>query len=158
MLTRPVVLVFLCSLGIAVPCLATEPGTPMDCSDLELAPGLTCMNVTEPADNDLTATRIEEAFAVDNDGRLLTSGSVEATGATCGAQAQPISRRLHVRLVFGGTPLVASTDRCGVGSRSDAVDARGFYFDALRGSLYLSLKSFSLQPAFVSASYFDSVW
>src|SRR5262245_34104431 len=46
----------LAGLGFATMALATEPGAPMDCSDLDLAPGLTCTNITEPAADDRTAT------------------------------------------------------------------------------------------------------
>jgi hypothetical protein len=151
-----VALALLVSLGNAAPSLATEPGTPMDCSDLELAGGLTCTNLTQPADDDGIATTIEEAFTVDNGGRVLAPGSHGATGASCGTQ--PVFRREHVSLAFGGGSLVASTDRCAVGSRSDALDTRGFYFDSLRGSLYVSFKSFCLQPGGGFCGYFDGVW
>ena len=52
---------------------------------------------------------------------------------------------------------MASTDRCGVGSSSDAVDARGFYFDPLHGSLYLSFVSFCLQVGSGACNY-GGVW
>jgi hypothetical protein len=128
----------------------------MNCSDLELAPGLTCTNLTLPADDDRIATTFEEAFAVDNEGRVLTRGSQGAAGGSCGAQ--PLSRREHVSVAFGGALLVASTDRCAAGERTDAVDMRGFYFDALRGNLYVGFKSFCREPGGGFCGYFDGVW
>ncbi len=55
MLLRSAALAALVSASIAWPSLATEPGTPMDCSDLELAPGLTCTTLTEPGPTTRTA-------------------------------------------------------------------------------------------------------
>jgi hypothetical protein len=130
----------------------------MDCSDLEVAPGLTCTNLTEPVDDDPIATRIDDLFAVDNDGRILTSISAVATGATCGALSQPIFRREHVSLAFGRGSLVASTDRCTVGSLIDAVDVRGFYFDAPHGSLYVGFRSGCRRSGGGPCGYGDAAW
>jgi len=131
------------SLGSATSALATEPGTPMDCSDLELAPGLTCTELRPPLE-EVTLGRTLET-AVDNEGRVLwvRDGAGEPVGP-CGLTAL---RRQPLLVAFDATGsrtlLVTATDRCldPTARYTEGVAATGFAFDPVRGRLFLALRS-----------------
>jgi hypothetical protein len=115
----------------------TEPGTPMDCSDLELAPGLTCTEVTNPTE-DLVI--VQDGAAFDNDGRYLVAGWPGAVVGSCGS-TELEQRNLIVSFDSSGsaTTLVSSTDRCvdpSIG-HFERVSAASLDFDPVRGSVLL---------------------
>lgn len=129
--------VLLVSLGLSAPALATEPGTPMDCSDLELAPGLTCTTVSGP-DVDLLSEGV-----VDNDGRVLVradgsiSDNLEVIGA-CGTTDLVRAALLYLDDVDGSrTPLVTVRWRCldASAGRFEFVRFSNVLFHAAPGSL-----------------------
>ncbi len=103
-------LALLVSLPIAAPAFATEPGTPMDCSDLELAPGLTCTK--EPLEPN-PRFFLRSSLVVDNDGRLVNSlEQVLAEVGTCGRAS--LRRSLFLRAREGDVwkPLIVAQSRC----------------------------------------------
>ena len=129
----------LLSLGFSAPALATEPGTPMDCSDLELAPGLTCTTVSGPD------VAVQSEGVVDNDGRVLVraSGSIEdnleVIGA-CGTTDLVRAALLYVDDVDGSrTPLVTVRWRCldAPAGRLEFMRFSNVLFHAVPGSLFV---------------------
>jgi hypothetical protein len=131
---------------VAAPTLASEPGTPMDCSDLELAPGLTCSEFSSPGEGGLPTFFLRQPFAaIDNDARILTTADGDAVElAPCGAQ--PMFRLglvVHVGEGAVQTPLVSVSDRCHDPSSgaADTLRADQLLFDALRGALFVGLTS-----------------
>jgi hypothetical protein len=135
--------VFVC-LSLGAPVLATEPGTPMDCSDLELAAGLTCAEITSPLEDRSFGELPDKA--IDNDGRVLALfiGELGTIVGDCGPHQ--LRRRELVTAFDGegnGTALVTATDRCvdpSVGF-AERIQVQGALFDAVRGSLVLHLSS-----------------
>ena len=124
-------------LALASPAFATEPGTPMDCPELELAPGLTCTELGQSLGRDLDA-------AVDNEGRVLWHDAGDEFVGSCGVEA--LWRR--PLLVAGDETgsravLVAATDRClNPATRlTVAVNSFGLVFDPVRGRLFLRLQT-----------------
>ena len=134
---------FFVSLLLGLPALATEPGAPMDCSDLELAPGLTCTEVRPPLE-EVTLGRTLET-AVDDEGRVLwvRDGAGEPVGP-CGLTTL---RRRALLVAFDATgsrtPLVTATDRCvdPTARYTEGVEATGLAFDPVRARLFLALRS-----------------
>jgi hypothetical protein len=116
----------------------------MDCTDLELAPGLTCSEVTEPLDDRSFGELPDKA--IDNEGRVLVLfiGELGTIVGNCGA-GQLRRRDLVSAFDREGdvTALVTATDRCVDPSLSffDGVQAHGALFDPVRGSLVLHLSS-----------------
>ena len=135
-------LALLVSLGSAPPVLATEPGTPMDCSDLELAPGLTCTEVRPPLE-EVTLGRTL-GTAVDNEGRVLWTSLGEERVGPCGLTTL---RRRTLLVAFDATgsqtPLVTATDRCvdPTARYTEGVAVTGLAFDPVRARLFLALRS-----------------
>ena len=131
-------------LSLAAPAPATEPGTPMDCSDLELAPELTCSEVTEPLEDRSFGELPDKA--IDNEGRVLVLfiGELGTIVGNCGAHQL---RRRDLVTAFDGegdvTALITTTDRCVDPSLRfvDRIQAHGALFDPVRGSLVLHLSS-----------------
>ena len=133
----------LVSLLLGAPALGTEPGTPMDCSDLVLAPGLTCTELRPPLEEVSLGRTLETA--VDNEGRVLwvRDGAGEPVGP-CGLTTL---RRRALLVAFDATgsrtPLVTATDRCldPTARYAEGVEATGLAFDPVRGRLFLALYS-----------------
>jgi hypothetical protein len=135
-----VALALLASLGSAAPSLATEPGTPMNCSDLELAPGLTCTTLTEPGEGSWGAI---SATMLDNDGRILqrgdgsTADQLEVIGS-CGGSNLVRTSLLHLVALDGArTPLVTVRWRCldTTAEHRELVRFGALLFEAVPGSL-----------------------
>ena len=141
-----VALALLVSLGSAPPVLATEPGTPMDCSDLELAAGLTCTTLTEPGSGALGPAG---AAVLDNERRILQRGDgstlddLEVIG-TCGSRSL-----VRAALLYGiaedasRSPLVTVRWRCldGAAGAVENVRFSQLLFDVARGSLLVGASS-----------------
>ena len=139
--------------GLASPAFATDPGTPMNCSDLELAPGLTCTTLGEPGAGSFD---VFSAGAGDNDGRVLgrAGGSVsdilEVIGS-CGTANLGRAALLYVNGVDGSrTPLVTVRWRCldEPTRRIEFVRFSNLIFQAVPGSLLVG--AFSTCAAFPS--------
>ena len=125
---------------------ATEPGTPTDCSDLEVAPGLTCTALSPPGSGtfDLRSTGL-----VDNEGRVLDVGDgsvrdrVEPIG-TCGT-TDLYRQGLLFHNQFDGSriPLITFRVRCldAALERLEGVRFNGLVFDAVRGRVLVPANS-----------------
>jgi hypothetical protein len=145
MLTRSFVLAVLVSLALGAPSSATEPGTPMDCSDLELAPGLTCTTlIPAPSSTLYRGGPVGTRGAVDNEGNIYVGGvensALQQIGMCLG---QPLFRRPLLRVLNGSTweTLITAQDRCSTfPQRREGVSTVGLHFDA-RGSLYAEFAS-----------------
>jgi hypothetical protein len=133
-------------LPAAGPASATEPGTPMDCSDLLLAPGLTCSEFSEPGEGGFRGNTLA---VLDNDGRILTGGDgsihdVIVELAPCG-QRTPVELGLVFLVVEGAlrTPLVSVRERCldPATTRIEGARSGPLLFDAPRGALLLGMSS-----------------
>jgi hypothetical protein len=142
-----VALVLFVSFGSAPPVLATEPGTPMDCSDLELAPGLTCTTLVEAGAGVFFPAAA--AAVLDNEGRILqrSGGStfdiLEVIG-TCGTRSLVRTALLYGIAENGSrSPLVTGRWRCldGATGRLESVGFSTLLFDAVRGSLLVGASS-----------------
>ncbi|MEN8161310.1 MAG: hypothetical protein ABFS41_14660 [Myxococcota bacterium] len=122
---------------------ATEPGTPMDCSDLDLAPGLTCTEVTMPLEDRAFGGLDEPGF--DNDGRLLAVGFGGESEGVCGPFVSLIRGLIVVAYDHDGnrSTLVSAPARCvdPTHSLNDRLDSFGAAFDPVRGSLLVNFAS-----------------
>lgn len=127
------------AVALAAPAQATEPGIPMDCSDLQLAPGLTCTTIVPAPSTTLSnGGAIGTPGAVDNAGNVYLSGEDPAMLEPIGiCNGQPLFRRPLLRVLEGGTwkPLIVAEDRCSISVRRETVTARSLHFDA-HGSLW----------------------
>jgi hypothetical protein len=133
--------------SIAVPSLATEPGTPMDCSDLELASGLTCTEYKRPGEGGFGAIL---TAAVDNDGRILqgAGNNVRDTIATIGSCGSVMLAEIGLVYLIGAgegdrTPLVSNRMRCldPTAESIERVSIGAMVFDEVHGSLLISATS-----------------
>ena len=122
--SRASTLTLLAALFLAVPSLASEPGTPMDCSDLELAPGLTCTQLTpirefgvHREENGFFADfpfRLPEDLELDNDRRrIVVTGESIADVGTCGTSN--LQRRTLLSVGVGNAlePIAIAETRSG---------------------------------------------
>lgn len=125
--------------------LATELGTPMDCTDIELAPGLTCTQLTQPGGSGLGGIN---ALVIDNEGQILARGGgslfdvLEDLGP-CGS-----STLFHMAQVYRGdgivrAPILSTRSRCldSATSTRESLSAANILFDAVRGSLLVAMVS-----------------
>ena len=137
--------------GLASPAFATDPGTPMNCSDLELAPGLTCTTLSEPGAGTINAFSL---VAVDNDGGVPSRGdgsvsdNLEVIGS-CGTANLVRAALLYVNGVDGSrTPLVTVRWRCLDAStrRIESVRFANLFFQAVPGSLLVGASSGCAAP------------
>ena len=144
MRNRVLVLLGLLVGSLPLAALASEPGSPMDCTDLELAPGLTCTQLTGIGEE--RHRRTNDAV-VDNDGHILEVASVrnrpiEILGP-CGA-----GRLIRSGLVYqvdgaAQTPILSVARRCfdQASSSMEEMHTVGIYFDAVRGSLFVTMRN-----------------
>ena len=139
-----VVAALLIPLQVADPAFATDPGTPMDCSDLELAPGLSCTRVDGPVMFGSSQS------VLDNDGRLLRIGlgsnddDLETIGS-CGSSRLVRSALLWLNDADGSQePIVTVRSRCldAATSRIEYARFGGVFFHAAPGSLLVGAGSF----------------
>jgi hypothetical protein len=120
---------------------STEPGTPMNCTDLILAPGLTCIQSSNPG---VGVGFSGEISVLDNDGRILSRGSnsledVIRELGPCGARmlyqmalVYYLSEKDGVR-----TPIISVNDRCldPTTSTVESVGVGYLLFDSVKGIL-----------------------
>jgi hypothetical protein len=138
---NPLALAPMVVLALATPAFATEPGTPMDCSDLELAPGLSC--VVELPDLPLQI-QLRETTEPDNVGGMLNSSEeVLAQIGTCGRASLRRTALLRVRTGGAWQPLVVAQSRCldPAITHFESIRPLGILFGSVQGSVYLGLVS-----------------
>ena len=149
--------------GGATPAGATEPGTPMDCSDLELAPGLTCTTLVEPGAGGLG---VLSQSVLTNDGEILAVGigsiadNIEPIGS-CGSNSL-VKAGLLFALPIGGAriPLVTVDWRCldAAASRVEYARFLAVLFDPVRGRLLVGAYSNCGGPGGVCPGYGGGGW
>ena len=126
---------------------ATEPGTPMNCTDLVLAPGLSCRQASNPGAGAGFSANIT---VLDNDGRILSRGSDSSEDnirlvGTCGsydiyetALVYLVSSKSKVR-----TPIISVKQRCLDPNTStiETLSTGDVLFDSVKGALVYGLAS-----------------
>lgn len=129
-----------------LPVSATDPGTPMNCTDLLLSPDLTCSEFSTPGE----AGRFRQNDAVvDNDGRILEQGDgsfrdvIEELGF-CGTQAL-FKLGLFWHVGEGGirTPIASVRSRCldPTTSTVEGLRSASILFDSVKGTLIVVMNS-----------------
>ncbi len=151
---RASTLALFASFALAVPSLATQPGTPMDCSDLELAPGLTCTQLTplqqfgtrrgESGFFESFPFQLPEDLELDNDSRLIdiTDDFIADVG-TCGTSTLRRGALLRVRVGDTWEHIAIAQRRCldPTVRHTESIEALGLHFDSVRGSLIVLFNS-----------------
>jgi len=131
---------------IPLPAMATDPGTPMNCTDLVLSPGLSCSEVSKPGEGG--RFRQNDAI-IDNDGRILEQGDGSTRDVLqdlgfCGTQAL-VDLGLVWHVGEGGvrTPVASVRFRCLDPTTSTVEGQRSasLLFDSVKGSLIVVLNS-----------------
>ena len=152
---RSVALAALVTASLAVPALAGELGTPIDCSNLVLAPGLTCTTlVPAPAATLYRGGPVGSRGAIDNAGNVYLGGVETSSLVEIGdCLGQPLQRRPLLRKLVGDgwEPLIRADDRCGPFTR-EGTQTIGLHFDA-RGSLFAEFSTFCVGLAVGCAQY-----
>ena len=141
-----IVCVGLLAVLLGLPAAATEPGTPMDCTDLLLAPGLTCSQFSDPGEGGFFR---QNDAVVDNDGRILEQGGGSIRDVLGDLGRCGTSRVLDLGLVFhvgeGGvrTPILSVRGRCldAATSTVEGLRSASLLFDAVGGTLIVVLSS-----------------
>jgi hypothetical protein len=146
-------------LQVADPAFATDPGTPMDCSDLELAPGLSCTRVDGPI------MEVSSQNVLDNDGRLIRVGKgsndddLETIGS-CGSSRLQRSALLWLNDVDGSSePIVSVRWRCldAAASRFEYARFGAVLFHAVPGSVLVGATS-NCGPDAATCPYLTTPW
>lgn len=130
----------------SLPALATELGTPMDCSDLILAPGLTCTEFSQPGEG--RVFRQNDAV-VDNEGKIYTESAGDISDileelGTCGSRDLfEMGQVWHIGPGGVRTPIISSRNRCldETTSSVERVGTSTLLFDAVRGALVVGMVS-----------------
>ena len=131
---------------LSLPASATDPGTPMNCTDLLLSPGLTCSEFSNPGDGG----RFRQNDAVvDNDGRIFEQGDgsnsdvIEELGF-CGTN-RLFELGLFWRVDEGGvrTPIASVRSRCldPTTSTVEGLRSASILFDSVNGALVVVMNS-----------------
>jgi len=131
---------------LPLPASATDPGTPMNCTDLLLSPGLTCTEFSNPGDGG----RFRQNDAVvDNDGRIFEQGDgsnsdvIEELGF-CGTN-RLFELGLFWRVDEGGvrTPIASVRSRCldQTTSTVEGLRSASLLFDSVNGALVVVMSS-----------------
>jgi hypothetical protein len=131
---------------LPVPATATDPGTPMNCTDLLLVPGLTCSEFSNPGEG----SRFRQNDAVvDNDGRILEQGDgsnrdvIEELGF-CGTN-RLFELGLFWHVGEGGirVPIASVRSRCldSTTSTVEGLRSASILFDSLDGTLIVVMNS-----------------
>ena len=131
---------------LPLPAKATDLGTPMNCTDLFLSPGLTCSEFSNPGDGG--GFRQNDAV-VDNDGRILEQGDgsfrdvLEELGF-CGSNGL-FDQGLVWHVGEGGirTPIASVRSRCVDPSTStvEGLRSASILFDSVKGVLIAVMNS-----------------
>jgi hypothetical protein len=147
-------LTFFLVLAVAsLPVLASDPGEPLDATDVVvLMPGLSAATAVPP-DSDLCATDDAGVFSwclfgngreTDNEGGLLGVRAEHLGAVLCGTRQVERWRHRIVRLRNGTEETLAYIEnRCGSGNSGDVAGASGagINFDDEYGRLYVNLTS-----------------
>ena len=135
-------------LAITASSRAPEPGEPMDCSDLILAPGYTCSEVVSPSSalpmSGNESRGLSSWTLIDNDQRVLALADEEGpVVGDCGAWKPQRFPLLRLKVEETWEPLVSFEQRCTDTSipRIDRLYAASAHFDAVRGDVHLGLTS-----------------
>ena len=121
--------------------LSTGPGTPMDCTDLVLAPGLTCTQASDPG---ARVYFIDQISVLDNDGRILSRASnaqedvIRELGSCGGNTLRQMALVYYVNEKDGvRTPIISANDRCLDPSTGtvESISVGYLLFDAVKGDL-----------------------
>jgi hypothetical protein len=131
---------------------STGPGTPMDCTDLILAPGLTCTQASDPG----TRVYFSGSISVlDNDGRILSRASnaqedvIRELGSCGGHTLRQMALVYYVNEKDGlRTPIISANDRCLDPSTStvESIGVGYLLFDAVKGELVFNPVSICRGP------------
>lgn len=131
---------------LPLPASATDPGTPMNCTDLLLSPGLTCNEFSNPGDGG--GFRQNDAV-VDNDGRIFEQGDGSIRDITeelgfCGTN-RLFELGLFWHVDEGGvrTPIASVRSRCldPTTSTVEGLRSASVLFDAVNGALVVVMNS-----------------
>jgi hypothetical protein len=126
--------------------MATEIGTPMDCTDLILAQGLSCAQSTAPGASTGFSANVS---VMDNDGRILLRGTDSSEDnirlvGTCGAiDLYKTALVYHLSDEGVRRPIVSVKQRCfnaGTGEY-ETINVGDMLFDAVQGMLVISFSS-----------------
>lgn len=125
---------------------ATDPGTPMNCSDLLLPPGLTCSEFSNPGEG---RSFSENDSVIDNEGHIITtsagdiSDTLEELGF-CG-DFKLIELGLVWNISQGGIriPVASVRSRCldETTSTVEGLRVSDILFDSINGALFVSMIS-----------------
>jgi hypothetical protein len=157
-----------CCIGLIVmfmgpAAVATEPGTPMNCTDLLLAPGLNCSQFSNPGQG---AFFRQNESVVDNDGRILTYGDGSVSDiirelGSCGTN-KIVELALVYRVAEGGvrTPIASVNQRCldPSTSTSEGLRLSSILFDSVNGTLIILLNSTCGPSAVTCNNYGGGNW
>lgn len=125
---------------------ATDPGTPMNCSDLVLSPGLTCSEFSNPGEGG----RFRQNDAVvDNDGRIFEQGDgsfsdvLEELGFCGSSGLFDLGLLWHVDEGGIRTPIASVRSRCldPTTSTVEGLRSASILFDSVNGVLIAVMNS-----------------
>ena len=144
---RGIVIVIVLAIAAWTVTPASEPGQPMDCSDLVSAfPGLTVTRLSPPRCPDdhspgLLCWVNGSNTAVDNEGQLIGIDGAP-TGGACGSF--PLSSSRVVRLVGGQEQVLATMQQRCLSTEPEVVEVggpAGLLFDPVKGRLFVWITS-----------------
>lgn len=131
---------------LPIPAAATDPGTPMNCTDLLLSPGFTCSEFSNPGERG----RFRQNDAVvDNDGRILEQGDGSTRDVLddlgfCGTFALfELGLVWHVGEGGIRTPVASVRSRCldPTTSTVEGLRSASLLFDSVKGTLIVVMNS-----------------
>lgn len=143
--------------------VATEPGTPMNCTDLVLVPGLNCTPLSNPGQG-FVFRNVESV--VDNDGRIYTENAGSLADVIrelgfCGSR-KIVELSLIDQIGAGGTKtsIASVNERCLNPSTntSEGLRLSSLMFDPVRGDLIVVLTSTCGPDAATCQNYGGGNW
>lgn len=142
---------------------ATDLGTPMNCTDLMLSPGLTCSEFSNPGDGG--RFRQNDALA-DNDGRIIEQGDgsfrdVLDDLGLCGNRGLfELGLVWHVEEGGMRTPIASVKSRCldPTTSTVEGLRSASILFDSVNGVLIVVMNSTCSSSADLCDSYNGGSW
>jgi hypothetical protein len=143
--------------------VATEPGTPMNCTDLVLAPGLSCTPLSNPGQG-FVFRNVESV--VDNDGRIYTENAGSLADVIrelgfCGSR-KIVELSLIDQIGAGGTKtsIASVNERClnPATNTSEGLRLSSLMFDPVRGDLIVVLSSTCGPDTATCQNYGDGNW
>ena len=138
---------FFCFLAmLPFPASATDPGSPMNCTDLILKQGLSCSQFSNPGEGGFFR---QNDVVVDNDGRIIEMGDgsfrdvLEELG-TCGTNTLfDLGLIWHVDAGGARSPLASVRSRCfdETTSTVEGLRSASLVFDSIEGVLIVVMNS-----------------